>query len=126
MEPLVHGDYPFIMKALVRDRLPSFTEEESKMIKGSYDFIGINYYTACFASNVPIKPNEKPVSVDADSHVEFRGSFLSRSSLFFLLFVLYGEKIIFFFYLCSVKFEWRTHRRIGISTYNYYSYHAKV
>ncbi|XP_039124955.1 beta-glucosidase 13-like isoform X1 [Dioscorea cayenensis subsp. rotundata] len=77
MEPLVHGDYPFIMKALVRDRLPSFTEEESKMIKGSYDFIGINYYTACFASNVPIKPNEKPVSVDADSHVEFRVSNLN-------------------------------------------------
>ncbi|XP_039124956.1 beta-glucosidase 13-like isoform X2 [Dioscorea cayenensis subsp. rotundata] len=36
MEPLVHGDYPFIMKALVRDRLPSFTEEESKMIKDSH------------------------------------------------------------------------------------------
>ncbi|KAM0939864.1 putative glycosidase [Dioscorea sansibarensis] len=72
MEPLVHGDYPFIMKALVRDRLPPFTKEESKMVKGSYDFIGINYYTARFASNVPISSNDKPTSVDSDSHVELK------------------------------------------------------
>ncbi|KAJ0976995.1 hypothetical protein J5N97_012469 [Dioscorea zingiberensis] len=48
MDPLVYGDYPFTMKALVRERLPTFTQEESKMITNSFDFIGINYYTARF------------------------------------------------------------------------------
>ncbi|KAL4653165.1 hypothetical protein ACB092_01G283300 [Castanea dentata] len=46
MEPLVFGDYPFTMKALVRDGLPEFTEAEKDLVKGSFDFIGINYYTS--------------------------------------------------------------------------------
>ncbi|KAJ0976997.1 hypothetical protein J5N97_012471 [Dioscorea zingiberensis] len=74
MDPLVHGDYPFIMKTLVRERLPSFTEEESKMIKGSYDFIGINYYTARYANSLPISSNDMPISYNSDSHVDLRGS----------------------------------------------------
>ncbi|KAJ0973081.1 hypothetical protein J5N97_021040 [Dioscorea zingiberensis] len=63
MEPLVHGDYPFNMTAIVRDRLPTFSKEEAEMIKGSYDFIGINYYTARYArklkekDGVPIGPS---------------------------------------------------------------------
>ncbi|KAJ0035772.1 hypothetical protein Pint_26297 [Pistacia integerrima] len=32
MDPLVYGDYPKIMKEIVRDRLPSFTDEEKKMV----------------------------------------------------------------------------------------------
>ena len=35
MEPLVFGDYPFIMKAMIRDGLPEFTEVEKDLIKGS-------------------------------------------------------------------------------------------
>lgn len=73
MDPLVHGDYPFIMKALVRERLPCFTEEESEMIKGSYDFIGINYYTARYAYSLPLSSNDRPISYNADSYVDLRG-----------------------------------------------------
>jgi len=33
------------MKDLISDnRLPTFTEEEKAMIKGSYDYLGLNYY----------------------------------------------------------------------------------
>ncbi|XP_030953642.1 beta-glucosidase 13-like [Quercus lobata] len=52
LEPLVFGDYPFIMKALVRDGLPEFTDDEKTLIKGSFDFIGINYYTSRYATAV--------------------------------------------------------------------------
>ncbi|KAL4326096.1 hypothetical protein GQ457_11G028580 [Hibiscus cannabinus] len=46
MEPLVRGQYPPIMQKLVKDRLPVFTEEDKELIKGSFDFIGLNYYTS--------------------------------------------------------------------------------
>ncbi|KAL8097661.1 hypothetical protein AgCh_030688 [Apium graveolens] len=57
LEPLVFGDYPFIMKALVGNGLPTFTEEEKALIKGSYDFIGINYYTSNYAASLPYNPD---------------------------------------------------------------------
>ncbi|KAK8969749.1 Beta-glucosidase 12 [Platanthera guangdongensis] len=49
MDPLKFGNYPFSMRALVRERLPSFTPEESAKLKNSFDFIGLNYYTARYA-----------------------------------------------------------------------------
>uniref|UniRef100_A0A7N0UAW9 Beta-glucosidase n=1 Tax=Kalanchoe fedtschenkoi TaxID=63787 RepID=A0A7N0UAW9_KALFE len=53
MEPMTYGTYPSTMKQLVGQRLPNFTKEQSKMLKGSYDFVGVNYYTAYYAVNVP-------------------------------------------------------------------------
>ncbi|CAN1200611.1 Beta-glucosidase 24, partial [Linum perenne] len=50
MEPLSKGEYPLSMTSLVGKRLPKFTKQQSKMLKGSFDFIGINYYTANYAS----------------------------------------------------------------------------
>ncbi|XP_021353931.1 lactase-phlorizin hydrolase-like, partial [Mizuhopecten yessoensis] len=53
---LINGDYPDIMKwqignkseaqNLKQSRLPEFTSEEKKYIKGSADFIGLNFYTS--------------------------------------------------------------------------------
>ncbi|KAG6481117.1 hypothetical protein ZIOFF_057709 [Zingiber officinale] len=54
MDPLTQGDYPFIMKSLVGDRLPEFTHEQSELAKDSYDFIGLNYYTASYVYGVPL------------------------------------------------------------------------
>lgn len=34
------------MRSLVGVRLPKFTQKQSDMLKGSYDFLGVNYYTA--------------------------------------------------------------------------------
>ncbi|VYS69294.1 unnamed protein product [Arabidopsis thaliana] len=54
MEPLVTGKYPVDMVNNVKDgRLPTFTAKQSKMLKGSYDFIGINYYSSSYAKDVP-------------------------------------------------------------------------
>ncbi|XP_064938332.1 furostanol glycoside 26-O-beta-glucosidase-like [Musa acuminata AAA Group] len=70
MDPLVYGDYPFIMRALVQDRLPFFTDDEAEMIKGSYDFIGINYYTSRYAKATPMSPNYTPILSITDSYAE--------------------------------------------------------
>ncbi|XP_039022439.1 beta-glucosidase 12-like [Hibiscus syriacus] len=45
LDPVIHGEYPKSMQALVGSRLPKFTKAESKMLKGSIDFLGANYYT---------------------------------------------------------------------------------
>ncbi|XP_057982295.1 beta-glucosidase 10-like [Malania oleifera] len=71
MEPMVFGDYPFIMKALVRDGLPVFTEEEKDLVKGSFDFIGINYYTSRYSVSLPLNPDEHN-SQDQFQRVEFK------------------------------------------------------
>ena len=51
------GDYPKSMKESVKERLPAFTEEEKTSLKGSFDFLGINYYLSGFAKN---EPNPSP------------------------------------------------------------------
>ncbi|XP_050915786.1 beta-glucosidase 13 [Lathyrus oleraceus] len=53
LDPVFHGDYPKIMKELVGNRLPEFTKKEKRMLKGSTNFIGINYYTSHFARHEP-------------------------------------------------------------------------
>lgn len=70
MEPLTKGKYPKTMVSLVGNRLPKFTEEQSKLLTGSFDFIGLNYYTSKYAANVPHSSNDKSnPSYSNDSHV---------------------------------------------------------
>ncbi|KAH9619538.1 hypothetical protein KSS87_014651 [Heliosperma pusillum] len=45
MEPLMYGDYPAIMKKNAGSKLPVFTRSETELLKESFDFIGLNYYT---------------------------------------------------------------------------------
>ena len=52
-EPLVYGDYPKSMRHLVKERLPIFTKEERRLLKYSFDFVGINYYTSRYGKNNP-------------------------------------------------------------------------
>lgn len=74
MEPLVRGEYPLSMRRLVKDRLPVFSAKEKELVKGSFDFIGINYYTARYAKNIPINPQAAPISYSADQHVNATGN----------------------------------------------------
>ncbi|XP_073226438.1 beta-glucosidase 12-like isoform X2 [Cicer arietinum] len=70
MQPMTTGNYPSTMVSFVGNKLPKFTEEQSKMLIGSFDFIGINYYTANYAANIPLSNNDtsKP-SYLKDSHL---------------------------------------------------------
>ncbi|XP_048443357.1 beta-glucosidase 24 [Pyrus x bretschneideri] len=65
MDPLTRGRYPKHMVKLVGSRLPKFTEEQSNMLKGSYDFIGLNYYSSSYAKDVPVKAAQPSQSTDA-------------------------------------------------------------
>ncbi|WCJ41797.1 Beta-glucosidase 12 [Euphorbia peplus] len=56
MHPITYGDYPKSLRKILRKRLPKFTKEQSEIIKGSIDFLGLNYYTAKYAANKPSSP----------------------------------------------------------------------
>ncbi|KAH8146308.1 uncharacterized protein LAJ45_09751 [Morchella importuna] len=47
-DPVFTGDYPPLLRKLVGDRLPTFTAEESALLKGSSDFLGLNHYTTFY------------------------------------------------------------------------------
>ncbi|RVE57844.1 hypothetical protein OJAV_G00203340 [Oryzias javanicus] len=57
--PIFNGDYSDVMKTVVRERslaaglsksrLPEFTPEEIKRIKGTHDYFGFNHYTTVLA-----------------------------------------------------------------------------
>ncbi|KAL3636856.1 hypothetical protein CASFOL_019155 [Castilleja foliolosa] len=51
LDPLVFGDYPLEMKRYHGDGLPSFSLEESELIRDSIDFIGINHYGTLYAKD---------------------------------------------------------------------------
>ncbi|KAI4333182.1 hypothetical protein L6164_018020 [Bauhinia variegata] len=53
MEPLTRGIYPAIMVKRLGQRLPKFSKEQSLMVKGSFDFIGLNYYYTSYAESIP-------------------------------------------------------------------------
>ncbi|XP_018447786.1 myrosinase MA1-like [Raphanus sativus] len=53
MGPLTNGTYPQIMIDTVGVLLPSFSPEESNLVKGSYDFLGLNYYVTQYAQPSP-------------------------------------------------------------------------
>ncbi len=44
-DPIYLGHYPPYMRTMLGNRLPEFTDEELKLVKGSSDFYGMNTYT---------------------------------------------------------------------------------
>lgn len=66
LNPLVYGDYPSLMRKYLGKDLPKFTEDEVKLVKGSFDFIGLNHYTTfyaidCFHSNNCKPSDNRPI-----------------------------------------------------------------
>jgi beta-glucosidase len=47
-DPFFFGDYPATMRRRVGERLPRFTPQESALVKGALDFVGINHYTTYY------------------------------------------------------------------------------
>ncbi|GAB4846366.1 hypothetical protein Ancab_025372 [Ancistrocladus abbreviatus] len=48
-DPLIYGDYPLEMRKYDGKELPKFSQEETQLVKGSLDFIGINHYSSLYA-----------------------------------------------------------------------------
>ncbi|CAL5094553.1 unnamed protein product [Urochloa decumbens] len=74
INPLVHGDYPESMKRIVGSRLPKFTKEQSEMIRGTTDFIGLNQYTSVYVGNRPNSADTELQDYNADIAATFRFS----------------------------------------------------
>ncbi|XP_017974101.1 PREDICTED: beta-glucosidase 12 [Theobroma cacao] len=53
VRPITFGDYPKSMRSAVGSRLPKFSEAQSKMLKGSLDFLGVNHCTTNYVENAP-------------------------------------------------------------------------
>ncbi|KAJ0416488.1 glycoside hydrolase superfamily [Aspergillus carlsbadensis] len=61
------GDYPASMRAQLGDRLPYFTEEEKRVVRGSSEVYGMNSYTAFYARHLEGAPGRS----DYRGNVEF-------------------------------------------------------
>ncbi|KAL6853788.1 hypothetical protein ACP4OV_019817 [Aristida adscensionis] len=72
LEPLVFGDYPQVMKKIVGSRLPSFTKEQSEVVRGALDFIGINHYYSLYVNNRPLEKGVRDFALDMSAY--YRGS----------------------------------------------------
>lgn len=49
-DPIWKGDYPTVMRELVGDRLPQFSDADKKLLLGSSDFFGLNHYSTALAA----------------------------------------------------------------------------
>ncbi|KAK9688951.1 hypothetical protein RND81_09G024200 [Saponaria officinalis] len=49
LDPVIYGRYPPEMRKYHGKELPEFTDDETELLKGSVDFIGINHYTTLYA-----------------------------------------------------------------------------
>ncbi|KAI5390768.1 hypothetical protein KIW84_075890 [Lathyrus oleraceus] len=67
MNPLTRGEYPKSMRTLVGKRLPKFSKEESRELKGSFDFLGLNYYSSYYAADAPHLRNAAQPAIQTDS-----------------------------------------------------------
>ncbi|KAH7289680.1 hypothetical protein KP509_30G014000 [Ceratopteris richardii] len=57
LDPVFFGDYPTMMREILGEKLPKFTKEQSEDLKGSMDFLGLNYYFALWVTKAAkIKP----------------------------------------------------------------------
>jgi beta-glucosidase len=73
MNPLVHGDYPPVMRSRVGARLPSITASDSEKIRGSFDFIGINHYFVIFVQSSDANHDQKLRDYYVDAGVQENG-----------------------------------------------------
>ncbi|RMD44884.1 hypothetical protein DV735_g355, partial [Chaetothyriales sp. CBS 134920] len=68
-DPIYFGHYPQSMIDQLGDRLPTFTPEESALLKGSNDFYGMNTYTANYIKHKPASSGP-PALDDYSGHLE--------------------------------------------------------
>ncbi|EOA39038.1 hypothetical protein CARUB_v10011610mg, partial [Capsella rubella] len=69
LDPMVYGDYPKTMREFAGDRLPRFTARESALVKGSLDFLGLNYYITRYTTDAPPITDPTKLSVLTDPQV---------------------------------------------------------
>ncbi|KAG6535386.1 hypothetical protein ZIOFF_000352 [Zingiber officinale] len=71
IHPLTYGYYPQSIQDIVKERLPKFTNDEVELVRGSYDYLGINQYTTYYVKDNSTT-NPKPISYQDDWLIEFK------------------------------------------------------
>ncbi|KAI0508096.1 hypothetical protein KFK09_014230 [Dendrobium nobile] len=71
LNPILFGEYPDSMKKNAGSRLPFFSYLESQRVKGSCDFIGINYYFALYVADDPVIDKIGPRDSSSDMFAKF-------------------------------------------------------
>lgn len=70
VNPLVSGEYPISMKKNAGSRMPDFTNLESMRVKGSFDFLGVNYYNIMYVKDNSDSLKDEHRDVNADMAVQ--------------------------------------------------------
>ncbi|KAM0854307.1 hypothetical protein ACQ4PT_050527 [Festuca glaucescens] len=83
MHPLVHGDYPPVMRKNVGSRLPSFTAEELERVRGSFDYVGFNHYIAVYVKADLSKLDQNLRDYMGDAAVKYDMPFLNSKNQVF-------------------------------------------
>ena len=95
-DPIFFGDYPKIMKELVGDRLPKFTKQQKKLLKGSIDILMLNHYSANYIQNKKYPNDIKGWMYDQETLQSFTdpsGVFIgTQTQSSWLLITPYGVK----------------------------------
>ena len=83
--PLTTGDYPPIMRKTMGKHLPSFTKEESELIKGSLGVLYYDVYTSAWAKHqeedCPEGSDNWPLCVEEDQeYPEDSGHFIGKQT----------------------------------------------
>ncbi|XP_047313590.1 beta-glucosidase 44-like [Impatiens glandulifera] len=71
LHPITYGEYPRTLQEIVDERLPKFTKEEVKMVKGSIDFVGINHYTSNYVYYDANRPKPEVLAYNMDWNASF-------------------------------------------------------
>ncbi|KAK6286144.1 hypothetical protein POUND7_012323 [Theobroma cacao] len=79
--PLVFGDYPDAMKKFVGSRMPSFTNHESELVRGSFDFLGVMHYSTFNVQDSPGSLELKQRDFDMDIAASISSMFFTYPCL---------------------------------------------
>ncbi|KAL3522205.1 hypothetical protein ACH5RR_015039 [Cinchona calisaya] len=78
LDPIVNGDYPENMhKYVTKGYLPEFGADKY-MVRGSFDFIGLNYYTARYVSRQASDGGNYITDQRAKFHVKRKGVYIGE------------------------------------------------
>ncbi|XP_047313211.1 beta-glucosidase 46-like isoform X2 [Impatiens glandulifera] len=58
LDPIMFGKYPEEMQAILGSTLPTFTEDDKRMLDKGLDFIGINHYSSYYVKDCIYSPCE--------------------------------------------------------------------
>ena len=62
------GDYPISLRKQLGDRLPTFSEEEAVIVKGSNDYYGMNHYCANYIKHRKGEPPQEDILGNVEMH----------------------------------------------------------